>query len=143
MTAVSGPPAAGTAPRMASPDISRPAGPGFVVERHPSRGRHHELLLRVDGTSLRWALPAGPPPGTGRCAAYLLETGPEQESTAGVEVWDQGACTPVGTEDPAEAVRRGELHVDLDGERLHGRFALLRCGHEEDSRWHLARHTSG
>ena len=42
-----------------------------------------------------------------------------------VIVWDRGTWRPHETEDPAEAVRTGELHLHLFGERLRGRFALV------------------
>jgi len=43
-----------------------------------------------------------------------------------VIVWDRGSWTPAETDDPAAAIADGELHFDLAGEKLRGRFVLVR-----------------
>ena len=43
-------------------------------------------------------------------------------------VWDRGTWAPAGTDDPAAAIAAGELHFDLAGEKLAGRFVLVRTG---------------
>ncbi len=43
-------------------------------------------------------------------------------------MWDWGTWRPAGTGDPARAIERGELHFDLRGEKLAGRFVLVRSG---------------
>ncbi|HEX5096450.1 MAG TPA: non-homologous end-joining DNA ligase, partial [Acidimicrobiia bacterium] len=43
-----------------------------------------------------------------------------------VIVWDRGTWEPHDTDDPVGAVEAGELHVDLYGEKLRGRFILIR-----------------
>ena len=45
-----------------------------------------------------------------------------------VIVWDWGTWRPSGTGDPTRAIERGELHFDLRGEKLAGRFVLVRSG---------------
>ena len=45
-----------------------------------------------------------------------------------VIVWDTGTWEPHGTDDPAAAVAAGELHVDVHGHKLRGRFVLVRRG---------------
>jgi bifunctional non-homologous end joining protein LigD len=45
-----------------------------------------------------------------------------------VIVWDHGTWAPHGTEDPEAAVAQGELHADVFGEKLRGRFVLVRTG---------------
>ena len=45
-----------------------------------------------------------------------------------VVVWDWGTWAPVGTEDVLAAVEAGDLHFDLAGEKLAGRFVLVRRG---------------
>jgi bifunctional non-homologous end joining protein LigD len=56
-----------------------------------------------------------------------------------VIVWDWGTWEPApGTGEPTQAVAAGELHLDLDGERLKGRFALVRRGSSgEPEQWLL------
>ena len=43
-----------------------------------------------------------------------------------VIVWDWGTWQPVRTDDPAAAIEKGELHFDVQGEKLAGRFVLIR-----------------
>jgi bifunctional non-homologous end joining protein LigD len=45
-----------------------------------------------------------------------------------VVVWDTGTYRPHGTDDPRAAVEAGDLHVDVFGQKLRGRFALVRRG---------------
>jgi bifunctional non-homologous end joining protein LigD len=54
-----------------------------------------------------------------------------------VIVWDWGRWTPEPDQpDPSAAVRAGELKVRLEGEKLHGRFVLIRT-----DRWARSRPT--
>ena len=41
-------------------------------------------------------------------------------------MWDAGTWEPHETTDPQGAVAGGELHLDLYGEKLRGRFVLVR-----------------
>ena len=115
-------------------------GPGsrFVVQRHRATRLHYDLRLELDGVLVSWAVPKGPTldPGARRMAvhvedhplAYIDFEGriPDGEYGAGdVIVWDRGTWQPAD-DDPAAALAGGELHFDLDGERLAGRFALVR-----------------
>ena len=45
-----------------------------------------------------------------------------------VIVWDWGTWAPADGDDPVAAVEAGDLHFDLDGEKLQGRFVLVRRG---------------
>jgi bifunctional non-homologous end joining protein LigD len=47
-----------------------------------------------------------------------------------VIVWDWGTWQPAKDVDPVKAVADGELHFDLRGEKLAGRFVLVRTGDE-------------
>jgi bifunctional non-homologous end joining protein LigD len=124
---------------------SEPAGrnapePGsrFVVQRHRARRLHYDFRLELDGVLVSWAVPKGPTldPKARRMAvhvedhplAYFDFEGriPEGEYGAGdVIVWDWGTWASAD-EDPTAALDRGELHFDLHGQRLGGRFALVR-----------------
>ncbi|HET7520913.1 MAG TPA: DNA ligase D, partial [Candidatus Limnocylindria bacterium] len=52
---------------------------------------------------------------------------PEGEYGAGdVIIWDWGTFEPEETDDPARAIREGELKFRLHGERLRGRYTIVR-----------------
>ncbi len=111
----------------------------FVVQRHRARRRHYDLRLEVDGVLASWAVPKGPTldPAAKQLAVHVEDHPIEyfdfegvipkgQYGGGDVIVWDWGTWHPVRTDDPARAIERGELHFDLDGEKLAGRFVLVR-----------------
>jgi bifunctional non-homologous end joining protein LigD len=117
----------------------------FVVQRHRARRLHYDFRLEMDGTLVSWAVPKGPTlaPNVRRAAfkvgdhplEYFDFEGviPAGEYGGGdVIVWDVGNWEPAQTDDPARAVRAGELHVDLHGQKLKGRFVLVRTGGPPD-----------
>jgi DNA ligase D len=56
-------------------------------------------------------------------------------------VWDWGRWEPEETDDPAAAVRKGELKFRLEGEKLRGRFTIVRTdgrmGRDDREKWLL------
>ncbi len=125
--------------------------PRFVVQRHRATSPHYDLRFEVDGALVSWAVPKGPTldPDVRRSAfrvedhpmEYLHFEGviPKGEYGGGdVTVWDSGTWEPHGTDDPRKAVDAGELHVDMHGQKLRGRFALVRrSGPAEREQWIL------
>src|SRR5690242_16238434 len=133
-------------------DVTRePAGgPGapsdgrrFVVQRHRARRLHYDFRLEVDGVLASWAVPRGPSldPAARQLAVHVEDHPVEYADFEGVIphgsygggdviVWDRGTWEPARTDDPATAIARGELHFDLHGEKLNGRFALVRKGRD-------------
>ena len=128
----------------------------FVVQKHAARRTHFDLRLEIGGTLVSWAVPKGPSadPETKRLAVHVEDhpldygsfegTIPKGEYGAGaVIIWDRGRYQPVGdTDDSEEAlergVREGKLDLVLSGERLRGRWALVRMkGREEEDNWLL------
>jgi bifunctional non-homologous end joining protein LigD len=111
----------------------------FVVQRHRATALHYDTRLEVDGVLVSWAVPKGPTLDAGekrlamRTEDHPIEyfdfegTIPEGEYGAGdVIIWDWGTFEPEETDDPAAAIRAGELKFRLYGERLRGRYTIVR-----------------
>lgn len=111
----------------------------FVVQRHRARRLHYDFRLEIDGVLVSWAVPRGPTldPDARRLAVHVEDHPLDYADFEGVIpageygggdviVWDQGTWAPSGTDDPRRAVEAGELHADLNGEKLRGRFVLVR-----------------
>ncbi|MDB5841535.1 MAG: ligase, partial [Herminiimonas sp.] len=111
----------------------------FFIQKHDARNLHYDFRLELDGTLKSWAIPKGPSldPGDKRLAVHVedhpLEYGlfegeiPAHQYGAGtVLVWDRGTWLPDG--DPAEGYRKGHLKFELEGDKLAGRWALVRMG---------------
>jgi bifunctional non-homologous end joining protein LigD len=111
----------------------------FVVQRHRATALHYDTRLEIAGVLVSWAVPKGPTldPDEKRLAMrtedhpieYFDFEGviPEGEYGAGdVIIWDWGTFEPEETDDPMRAVRDGELKFRLHGERLQGRYTIIR-----------------
>ena len=126
-----------------------PAADGwrFVVQRHRARALHYDVRLEAGGVLVSWAVPKGPTlDPTARRLAVHVEDHPldyydfEGVIAAGeygggdVIVWDWGTWTLVEGDDPLDAIAAGDLHLALDGDKLRGRFALVRRGRDRGAR---------
>ncbi|MDA8066739.1 MAG: hypothetical protein M0031_14755 [Thermaerobacter sp.] len=113
------------------PGGSGPAGV-FVVQKHAARRLHYDFRLSLDGVLKSWAVPKEPSddPRVRRLAVptedHPLEYAgfegiiPEGGYGAGrVEIWDRGTYD-------LESGSPDKLVFRLHGERLSGRFALVR-----------------
>jgi bifunctional non-homologous end joining protein LigD len=114
----------------------------FVVQRHRASRLHYDFRLEIDGVLVSWAVPKGPTldPGVRRAAFHVEDHPldyfdfegviPSGEYGGGdVIVWDAGSWEPHEAGDPPDpgrAVSDGELHLDMVGEKLRGRFVLVR-----------------
>ena len=117
----------------------------FVIQKHAASHLHYDFRLELDGVLKSWAVPKGPvpDPSVKRLAMEVEDhpisygdfegTIPKGEYGGGtVMLWDRGTWTPVG--DPRKGLRQGRLEFDLEGEKLHGRWMLVRSGQEEGPR---------
>jgi bifunctional non-homologous end joining protein LigD len=127
--------------RTPEPAGDGPMGDGrrFTVQRHRATALHYDFRLEIDGVLVSWAVPKGPTldPAEKRLAMrtedhpidYLDFEGviPAKEYGGGdVIVWDWGTWEPEETRDPGAALRKGEVKFRLHGERLSGRFTIVR-----------------
>ena len=119
------------------PSIEAETGSRFVVQKHAARRLHYDLRLELDGVLLSWAVPQGPSlVVTDKRLAVRTEdhplkylefegTIPKGEYGGGTMiVWDRGAWTPAY--DPHKSLAKGHLEFELHGQRLHGRWHLVR-----------------
>ncbi|ADO74753.1 DNA ligase D [Stigmatella aurantiaca] len=117
----------------------RGAPPLFVVHKHDATRLHYDLRLEIDGALASWALPKGPSfdPKTKRLAvetedhplAYAGFEGriPEGEYGGGDSLlWDRGTYETVPPGEAPEQRKKGHLTVQLHGEKLKGRWHLIR-----------------
>ncbi len=125
-----------------------PRGTGrFVVQRHRATRLHYDFRLEVDGVLVSWAIPKGPTlDSTIRRMAVHVEDHPieyfdfegvipaRQYGAGDVIVWDWGTWEPEAeTPDPVAAIANGELKFVLDGQKVRGRFTIVRTSRRPGS----------
>ena len=109
----------------------------FVIQKHHASHLHYDFRLELNGVLKSWAIPKGPSlnPKDRRLAvevedhplsyAHFEGDIPAAEYGGGqVIVWDQGEWFP-----PANAsaqLKKGRLEFELRGEKLRGRWILVR-----------------
>src|SRR5207302_6859558 len=112
-------------------------GDAFVIQKHAASRLHYDLRLELDGVMKSWAVTRGPSlvPGEKRLAVHVEDhpieynkfegTIPEGEYGGGtVLIWDRGRWHP--EEDPHRGLKKGRLVFTLEGEKLHGKWYLVR-----------------
>lgn len=116
---------------------ARKGGHSFVIQKHDATRLHYDFRLEMDGVLKSWAVTRGPSlvPSEKRLAVHVEDhplaygdfegTIPKGEYGGGtVIVWDRGRWEPIG--DARKAYAKGHMEFTLDGEKLHGRWHLLR-----------------
>lgn len=119
------------------------AGKSFVVQEHDARRLHYDLRLERKGVLKSWAVPKGIPeePGVKRLAVqtedHPLEYGgfegeiPKGQYGAGtVKIWDRGYYEDKLWEED-------KIEFALQGERLSGRYVLVRLKRGGPKNWLL------
>ena len=116
--------------------------PRFVVGLHDATTLHFDLRLQFGDVARSWAVPKGPSldPAVKRLAVPVEDHGLDALDFEGVHagaargsgaviIWDEGTYT-------LRSEREGHLSFVLDGEKLHGAFALTATG---PRRWVLVK----
>jgi len=126
----------------AEPSGANPAAAGhrYVIQQHAARRLHYDFRLELDGVLLSWAVPKGPSlaPKDRRLAARTEDHPLDYHDFEGiipkgqygggtVSVWDRGSWEPEGGDVEArKQLAAGKLTFILHGEKLHGRWHLVR-----------------
>jgi bifunctional non-homologous end joining protein LigD len=137
----------------------QPRGKGqrFVIQKHAAQRLHYDFRIELGGVLKSWAVTRGPSLVAGeRRLAVRVEDHPLDYATfegtipkgayggGSVIVWDQGSWAPLG--DPEKALVKGHLEFTLQGEKLKGRWHLVRMqGKKGESRenWLLIKGDDG
>ena len=133
--------------RTAEPSgkVRRRKGWSFVVQKHAASHLHYDFRLELDGVLKSWSVPKGPTFDTRekRLAVqtedHPVEYGsfegiiPEGEYGGGtVMLWDRGSWEPIG--DPQRGMEKGHLEFLIRGERLKGKWTLVRLRRKDTDR---------
>jgi bifunctional non-homologous end joining protein LigD len=125
----------------------------FVVHKHAARALHYDLRLELEGVLKSWAVPKGPSlePSSKRLAVMVEDHPldykdfegviPEGNYGAGsVIIWDKGVYHHPAAKDEKESeklllagLKKGDMKFVLEGEKLHGEFALVKTGKDGKS----------
>ena len=129
----------------ARPSRGKGKGLQYVIQKHAARRLHYDFRLERDGVLLSWAVPKGPSldPKEKRLAVHVEDHPLDYNEFEGiipageygggtVLLWDRGTWVPED-DDPAEAHRKGALRFRLDGEKLHGGWALIKLRGARDA----------
>jgi bifunctional non-homologous end joining protein LigD len=116
-------------------------GNTFVIQEHHARRLHYDFRLERDGVLVSWAVPKNLPDTTSvnhlavHTEDHPLEYGsfegsiPKGEYGAGkVIIWDSGTYDAEKFNDSAE---NGEVIVNLHGNRISGRYALIQTNGDQ------------
>lgn len=111
----------------------------FVIQKHAATRLHYDFRLGLHGVLKSWAVTKGPSyvPGDKRLAVQVedhpMEYGgfegtiPKGQYGGGtVMLWDEGTWEPVGDAD--ESLAKGNLKFILHGQKLQGKWVLVRMG---------------
>jgi DNA ligase D-like protein (predicted 3'-phosphoesterase) len=119
------------------------------VQHHEARANYYDFRLEIDGVLVSWAIPRGPTanPQERRMARRTQDlpldeaaiTDDIDDSDEGVIVWDQGTYANKTGHEMTTCLCRGHLSFLLDGEKLHGGYALTRVREGDEETWLLVK----
>ncbi len=129
----------------------------YVIQKHAATRLHYDLRLEVGGVFRSWAVTRGPSldPQDRRLAVEVEDhpiaygdfegTIPMGQYGGGtVQLWDRGFWAPEDGYDPVKALKDGHLKFVMEGDRLHGGWALVRMTDDKPDakrhNWLLIKH---
>src|SRR5215472_16565506 len=114
----------------------------YLIQKHAASRLHYDFRLGLDGVLLSWAVPKGPSldPSVKLLAMQTEDHPIEYGSFVGtipkgqygggtVMLWDTGSWEPHG--DPHAGLKKGHLSFVLHGNRLKGKWDLVRMRRDE------------
>jgi bifunctional non-homologous end joining protein LigD len=127
----------------------------FVVQEHHASHLHYDFRLELDGVLISWAIPKGPTldPSEKRLAIMVEDHPYDYKDFEGiipagnygagtVTIWDEGTYHSYeheGLEKTIDLIHqglvKGDLKFMLKGNKLKGKFALIRIKSEKDNNW--------
>ncbi len=131
----------------------------FVVQKHDASRLHYDFRLEMKGVLKSWAVPKGPSadPSVKRLAMMVEDHPYDYRNFEGiipkgqygggtVIVWDEGTYEPADKEFDDKKkmetyllsqLHKGKLHVNLQGEKLKGEYALIKSSYKGENSWLL------
>ncbi len=106
----------------------------YTMQKHDASSLHYDLRLEKEGVLKSWAIPKGPSETDKRLAIQTedhdldhahFEGEIEGYGAGKVELWDEGTYETVEWEE-------NKIVVDIHGERLNGKYVLIRFKPEEE-----------
>ena len=132
--------------------VARGSKHRFVIQRHDATRLHYDLRLELGGLYKSWAVTRTPSldPKVKRLAVEVedhpIEYGtfegtiPKDQYGGGtVQLWDRGTWRPQG-DDPQGELAKGHLKFVMDGERMQGKWVLIRMRDDEKRLGRKVRH---
>jgi DNA ligase D-like protein (predicted 3'-phosphoesterase) len=121
-------------------------GPRFVIQHHEQRDDYYDFRLEIDGILVSWAIPRGPEVSPQeRRMARRTEDHPldDVDIDAAIDddvfVWDCGTYANKTGHEMTTCLCRGHLSFLLNGEKLHGGYALTRVREGDEETWLLVK----
>ncbi len=131
----------------------------FVIQKHAASRLHYDFRLEIEGVLKSWAVPKGPSldPNIKRLAIRVEDHPYEYRDFEGiipsgygagtVMIWDHGTYNVDGESSKRseeliqEGLKKGAIHFTLKGDKLHGRFSLvkLKKDDQEKEEWILCK----